>query len=142
MRSRWVYVQGEAIPIEEYIPPPSADFHVLPDLEPFRSPDGAHIGSRAQWREHLKRTDSIEMGHSDVKSAQAAWSKRRDAFQQRTQGVGVKPAQAPAGDIKPIQRSGLNVEIANRLHGKPAPARKELIKLSLDLAKRMSKNGR
>lgn len=141
-RSRWIYVAGEAVSLDDYVPAPSAEYHVLPDIESFRCPDGAYITGRKQWREHLKRTDTIEMGHSDVKVAQAQWGKRREAFQKRIRAVGAAEAPAPSGDIKPIQRSGLNVELANRLHGRPTPERKELIKLTLDLAKRQTRGNR
>lgn len=144
MRRRWIY-PGDGGCYElvdgDYVPDTAAH-HIIGDIEPFRSPDGAFIEGRSQWREHLKRTDSIEMGHSDVKSAQGHWAKRREAFQSRLKGKGVAEAPAPSGDVHPIQRSRLNVELANRLHGRPAPARKELIKLSLDLAKRMSSGKR
>lgn len=143
MRKRWIYDGARAIPVEEYEGAPSADHHIIPDIAPFRSPDGALITGRAQWREHLKRTDSIEMGRSDVKVAQENWGKRKEAFRDRLR----ESAKAVANytethtEMCPINRTALNVEMANRLHGRPEPARKELIKLTLDQAKRMSKRG-
>ena len=127
---------NEAAAMKEYDAP-----LVMPDIAPFRSPDGAYISGRAAWREHLKATGCIEMGHSDVAAAQKTWGKRREAFQDRLKGSGdaVREASAPAGEIRPIQRTALNVEIANRLFNRPAPERKELIKLSLDVAKRMNR---
>jgi hypothetical protein len=56
------------------------------DIAPFMSPDGVMIEGRAQWREHLKRTDSIEMGHSDVKYAQQEWNKKKAAHNDRLRG--------------------------------------------------------
>jgi hypothetical protein len=50
---------------------------VMGDMAPFMSPDGVMIEGRKQWREHLKRTDSIEMGHSDVKYAQQEWNRKK-----------------------------------------------------------------
>jgi hypothetical protein len=62
---------------------------VMGDIAPFMSPDGVMIEGRKQWREHLKRTDSIEMGHSDVKYAQQEWNKKeRSAPRQVAWSVG------------------------------------------------------
>ena len=114
---------------------------VIPDIDPFMSPDGQYITGRGAWREHLKRTDSIEMGHSDVKAAQEGWAKRKAAHIERLKHSAetVRDVSHETGEVKPFKRSNLNVEIANRLHGRPTPERKELIKLSLDLAKRMGR---
>lgn len=114
--------------------------HVTPDLEPFRSPDGAFISGRNAWREHLKETDSIELSHSDITQSQSAWNSRKEAHQDKLRrAVGVVKAYTPSGEAKPVQASRLAVDIANRLHGRPAPGRKELIKLTLDVAKRMNR---
>jgi hypothetical protein len=140
-RERYVAVGNRWVPINEAAATKEYGTMIMPDLTPFRSPDGAFITSRSTWREHLKRTDSIEMTHSDVASAQQNWNKRRQSFQDRLKfsAQAVVDASQNAGEIRPIQRTGLNVEIANRLHGRPAPERKELIKLSLDIAKRMNR---
>lgn len=69
MRRRWVYHNGEAIEVsEDYTPEPRAEVHIIPDLEPWKDPSGAVITGRAHWREHLKRTDSLEVGHSDIRA--------------------------------------------------------------------------
>ena len=60
--------------------------HVMGDIEPFRSPDGVMITGRKQWREHLKNTDSIEMGHADVKYAQAEWNRKKEVQRERLKG--------------------------------------------------------
>jgi hypothetical protein len=44
----------------------TANVTIVPDIEPFMSPSGEYITSRSKWREHLKRTNSIEISHSDV----------------------------------------------------------------------------
>lgn len=139
MRHRWVYVNGEAYEVGEQ--PLSDSHHVMPDIEPFQSPDGAYITGRAQWREHLKRTDSIEMGHADIAHQQAQWSKKKQAHREKlAKAVGtVREYSVPTGEIREVPRSGLNVEMANRLHGRPMPERKEMIKLTLDIAKRMAR---
>jgi hypothetical protein len=109
------------------------------DITPFMSPDGVMIEGRAQWREHLKRTDSIEMGHSDVKYAQQEWNKKKAAHIDRLRGqVAVtQEFDRPSAPIAPTKMSNLNVEMANRLHNRPMPERKEMIKLTLDQMKRM-----
>lgn len=138
MRRKWVYVDGEAY---EYGHEPVEAHHVIPDIEPFMSPDGKFITGRRAWREHLKATDSIEMGHSDMKAAQAQWGKRKEAFRERLRGSAeaVKAAENAPTEIRPVQMSRLNAELANRLHGRPVPPRKELVKMTLDLAKRMNR---
>jgi hypothetical protein len=138
MRQRWVYVDGVAYEIGEQ---PMMNAHqVMNDIEPFQSPDGAWISGRSAWREHLKRTDSIEMGHSDIKAKQQDWQKRKQQHRDRLRGAveTVQRWDAP-GEIAPVQRSGLAVEMANRLHGRQMPERKEMIKLTLDIAKRMNR---
>lgn len=139
MRRRWIYVEGQAY--EAGSEPVIEAHHVIPDIEPFKSPDGAFITGRAHWREHLKRTDSIEMSHSDMKSAQANWAKRKQAYRERLKESAqvVQRWDEPKGEIRPMQRSGLAVEMANRLHGRPAPERKEMIKLTLDISRRMQR---
>lgn len=138
MRYRWVYVDGVAY--EAGNEPLSDSHHIINDIEPFQSPDGAFIAGRAAWREHLKRTDSIEMGHSDVKAAQEGWQRKKEAHQARLSKAGKTVSEyVPSGDMRPIQRSGIAVEMANRLHGRPAPERKDMLKMTLDIAKRMQR---
>ena len=139
MRRAWVYIDGVAY--ERGTQPVSDAPMVIGDIEEFKSPDGAVIRGRAQWREHLKATDTIEMSHSDVKYAQEQWNKRKAQHNERLRGQAqiVQEFSEPRGEIREFKRSGLNVEIANRLHGRPAPERKELIKLTLDQAKRMNR---
>jgi hypothetical protein len=112
---------------------------VMGDIEPFRSPDGVMISGRKQWREHLKATDSIEMGHSDVKYAQQEWNKKKEIQRERLKGqvATVQEFDRPGSPIAPMRMSGLNVEMANRLHNRPPPERKEMIKMTLEQMKRM-----
>lgn len=46
------------------------------DLEPFIANSGKQIHSRRQWTEHLKETNCIEMGHSDIESQKKISEKR------------------------------------------------------------------
>lgn len=113
--------------------------HVISDIEAFRSPDGVMITGRKQWREHLKATDSIEMGHSDVKYAQQEWNRKKEVQRERLKGqvATVQEFDRPGSPIAPMRMSGLNVEMANRLHNRPPPERKEMIKMTLEQMKRM-----
>lgn len=144
MRQRYISIDGEWVPINEAAERAEAkSAFVMPDIAPFKSPDGAYIAGRRAWREHLKATDSIEMSHSDVKDAQAKWNKRKEAHRERLKGSEQCIADAekymPKGEVRPYQPSRLNVEMANRLHGRPAPSRKEMLILTMQTAKRMAR---
>lgn len=114
--------------------------YVMNDLE-FRSTDGAMIGSRSTWREHLKRTGTIELGHSDIQSQKDSWESRKSSHRERMKQAdkfNVRPTDAPpVSHETQYERSLLNREIANRLDGRPTPGRKELLKLTLDLARNL-----
>ena len=138
---RWDEKQGKMI---EVTPQRSVDVHyVQPDFEPFRSPDQAVITSRTQWREHLKATDSVEFGHSDMKAQQESWNKRQEQHRERVDRAKqyVKEYDRPQ-EVREYKRSNLNVEMANKLHGRPTPNRVEMIKLTMETAKEMQKRGR
>ena len=139
MRQTWVFPSDGSEPYEKHLGPPNERYSVMGDIAPFMSPDGVMIAGRAQWREHLKKTDSIEMGHSDVKYAQQEWNKKKAAHNERLRGqvAMVQEFDRPGAPIAPMKMSNLNVEMANRLHNRPMPERKEMIKLTLDQMKRM-----
>ena len=139
MRQKWIYKDGEAIPADQYTYERSADFHVMPDIEPFRSTDGAYITGRAAWREHLKRTDSIEMGHSDIARQKEKWDKRKSAYAEKMKGAPQGTITDAPSEIRPMAPSRLQIEMANRLHGRRPPERKELIKLTIDQARRLNR---
>jgi hypothetical protein len=112
--------------------------YVMPDIEPFKSNDGAHISGRAGWREHLKVNNFVELGHSDIKHQGEQWQKRKEAQRARIKpGATADMTASVPSDFQPSAPSRLQIEIANRLHGRPAPARREFIRLALDQAKRM-----
>ena len=139
MRQTWVFPSDGSEPYEKHLGPLNERYYVMGDITPFMSPDGVMIEGRAQWREHLKKTDSIEMGHSDVKYAQEQWNKKKQAQNDRLRGQlqTVQEFDRPSAPIAPTRMSNLNVEMANRLHNRPMPERKEMIKLTLDQMKRM-----
>jgi hypothetical protein len=138
-RRVWRYVDGVAY--ELGTEPVTETHHVMGDIEPFQSPDGAFIMGRRQWREHLKATDSIELSHADMKASQEKWQRRKADFRARFEGAEntVREAAEIPVSTRPYDRSRLATEMLNRLHGKPEPMRKELIKLTLDIAKRMNR---
>jgi hypothetical protein len=115
--------------------------NVQDDIAEFRSPDGKRIRGKAQWREHLKRTGTIEMGHSDMRNVQEKWGKKREAFAQKvSRGTeGVKEVAPREGEIRPRELSRVDTEMANRLYNRPMPDRKTLIKLSLETARHLIK---
>jgi hypothetical protein len=49
----------------------------------------------------------------------------------------VQEFDRPGAPIAAVKMSNLNVEMANRLHNRPMPERKEMIKMTLDQMKRM-----
>ena len=65
MRQRWIYKDGEAIPVDEnWTPEPIADYHVMGDIQPYQSMvTGEIITSRSRHREHLKQHRMIEVGN-------------------------------------------------------------------------------
>ena len=136
MKRTWVYdKQGKSHEVTS-----DAVFeshYVQPDIAEFRSNDGAVISGRAAWREHLKSTDSVEMGHADLKHAREQWNKRQEAFQARLKrDTGfVKPVEMSVTEAKQYEMSRINREVANRLEGRPTPDRKTLIQLTIETAK-------
>jgi hypothetical protein len=138
-RRVWRYIDGVAY--ELGTEPVTETHHVMGDIEPFQSPDGAYITGRRQWREHLKVTDSIELSHADMKASQENWQRRKADFRAKLESSAntVREAAEIPVSTRPYDRSRLATEMLNRLHGKPEPMRKELIKLTLDIAKRMNR---
>jgi len=138
-RRVWRYIDGVAYEIGT---DPVKETHlVMGDIDPFQSPDGAYITGRRQWRDHLKATDSIELSHADMKASQENWHRRKSDFRKKLESSAntVREAAEIPVSTRPYDRSRLSTEMLNRLHGKPEPMRKELIKLTLDIAKRMNR---
>lgn len=68
MRQRWVYINGEAIPADQFEPEPKADHHIMPDIQPYQSMcDGTMVMGRRQHREHLKVHGVVEVGNEALK---------------------------------------------------------------------------
>ena len=86
MRTTWVFPSDGSEPYEKSKGRAGEYTTVMGDIAPFMSPDGVMIEGRKQWRDHLKRTDSIEMGHSDIKYAQQEWNKKKEAHRDRLRG--------------------------------------------------------
>lgn len=111
--------------------------YVMPDIEPFRANDGAHIGSRVQWREHLKMTGAEEYGHADLKYMAREAEKRGALKRERLKAAERLSKTEYVEDFRPAEPTKLQREVANRLHGRKPPPRKELIKLALDIGRRL-----
>lgn len=122
---------------------PKADLHfVQPDLAEFRNNDGAHIAGRRQYREHLKATDTVELGASDVNAMKESWNKRQEKFQERlTNPRGKSRDVQPEGEVRRLDGGRIQQEVANRLHNRPAPDRKTLIQLTLQTARDLARRG-
>ncbi len=108
---------------------------VQSDLAEFTSTDGARIGGRRQWREHLARTGAAEMNHKDIAASREKWASRRSTFHDKLASAekkSIREVAPPTGEIREYDRSRLAKEMANRLDGRPMPDRKTLIKLTLE----------
>lgn len=61
MRKRWIYINGEAIPADDYAP--EARVYVRGDTAPYQSMvTGEMIEGRVKHREHLKTHNVHEVG--------------------------------------------------------------------------------
>ncbi len=133
MKRTYAWRDGELV---ELTPEAVSELHYIqPDLAEFQSPDGARIGGRAQWKEHLKVTGSIEMGHADIQAQSEKWEQKKAKNRERlSRNTGdVRPAVIPE-DVQPTERSRLSAEMLNRLDGRPVPDRKTLIQLTRETA--------
>ncbi len=111
---------------------------IMEDVEEFRNPDGTRISGRAQWREHLKATDSVELGHSDMHQMSGKWTKRREQFQERVRRDVQNVYEAnPSERIEPAEISRIEREMANRLDNRPTPDRKTLIRMTIETMKQL-----
>jgi hypothetical protein len=62
-RKRWVYINGEAIPVTDDVQPEPRHY-IMPDLKPYKSmATGEIIEGRRQHRDMLKATNCIEIGN-------------------------------------------------------------------------------
>jgi hypothetical protein len=138
MKRRFVQIEGELVEVGiDYLPSPRVDQHIIPDIEPFKANDGTVIRGRAHWRDHLKATNTVEMGHSDVRAAEAVHAKRKAAHAAR---VSRSLAIATQSDIPVVEsrvdHSRIAARVAERLEGRPTPPRTTLIKIALEEARR------
>lgn len=142
MKRTWIVTKNGLVPKERKDP---SAHEVMPDLEPFRSPDGAHFSSRTQWREHLRQTDTIELGHSDIAYQREQWGSRKAKFAEKV-ALGQKYAPESHGPLPSPdaarQFTALSRELAHKLDGRPMPDRTTMIKLSLDTQKELQRRGR
>ncbi len=114
---------------------------IMPDVKEFKSSDGAMIGGRAQWREHLKRTGTREAGQNEIRNLEEKWNKRRAEFQQKvgSQPEHVRETEAPVVEARQTEPTRLDSEMKNRLYNRPTPDRKTLIQLTIQQARELGK---
>lgn len=65
MRRRYVQIGLDLVEVsDDWTPEPTADYHVMPDIKPYRSMiDGREVTSRSRHREHLRAHDCVEIGN-------------------------------------------------------------------------------
>ena len=65
MRRRFVQIKGELVEVgNDWTPEPQHDYHIMPDIKPYRSMiDGKEISSRSRHREHLRAHECVEVGN-------------------------------------------------------------------------------
>ena len=136
--TRRSYVQIDGILYEKGTEPLPDVPHIIPDIEPFRDTTGTFIAGRRAWREHLRSGGMQEMGHSDARAFEAAHAKRRAQHAERMARSQAAVAAAPQTDVVEGRRDRPRIaaEVLNRLHGRPTPDRKTLIKIALEEAHR------
>ncbi len=67
VRSRWIQVDGQLVPADEYAPPEPAAPMIMPDIQPYTSMiDGSTITSRSHHRTHLRAHGYIEIGNEKL----------------------------------------------------------------------------
>ncbi len=111
----------------------------LENAAPYVQPDFEEHGGKRKWREYLKRTGNIEMGHSDMKAMEANYRKRQQAFKESLnskEAKHVRMVDAPQGEVVERERTRLDKEVMNRLHNRPAPDLPMLVKMTLEEARR------
>lgn len=134
------YVQIDGVLYEKGQEPLPEVHHVMGDIEPFKANDGTVIRGRAHWRDHLKATNGIEMGHSDIRSAEARHAKAKQARAEKLAGAmrTAYPVDLPyrEGGAQEYRRSNVAANVLNRLEGRPVPDRKTVIRIALEEARR------
>ncbi len=138
MRRKFVQIDGELVEVDNAYRPVDGH-HVMPDFQPFVANDGTVIKGRRQWREHLKNTGGLEMGHADIKRQTEVFRSKQEAHRAKLakHADTVKDATSVvAQNFDPTPRSRLSAEVANRLHGKTPPSRRELVNLAVELKRR------
>lgn len=121
---------------------PTARVHVQDDLKEFALPGGKQtISGKRQWREHLKRTGTVEMSHGDLAASKTQWEKRKAAFAADLAKApkDTRPADVNVLEARDYERTRLNNEVKNKLHNRPTPDRITLINLAFETARELAK---
>ncbi len=137
MRQRYVQIDGVLVPRDEET---AAMHYVQPDIPGFMANTGTFVEGKVAWREHLKERGCEETSIDEVKARGVAWQKRKEAFREKLKDAAKLAPQReiPETYDQVAQRPRIAAEVLNRLHGRPAPDRKTLIKITLETAKRMN----
>jgi len=119
--------------------------YVIPDIQPYRDNSGVMIEGRAQLRDHLRRNDLVEMGHSDIAYLQSEREKKNQAAADRMQKmqsevIGKWEETEPIPEDAAAKKR-LWCKVAERLEGRATPSRKQLIRIVLEELKREKRNG-
>ena len=98
MRQRFVQIDGKLVEVSrDWTPEPTHDYHIMPDIKPYRSMiDGSEISSRSRHREHLRDHGCVEIGNDS-----SLWRKP-------------KPLESPPGLKEKIIRAVNQVEDRKR----------------------------
>lgn len=133
------YVQIDGVLYEKGTEPLPEVHHVMGDFEPFKANDGTVIRGRAHWRDHLKATNGIEMGHSDIRAAQTRHERAKAERQEKVAQAmkAAYPVDLPYREGgQEYRRSSVAANVLNRLEGRPVPDRKTVLKIALEEARR------
>lgn len=106
--------------------------YVQPDFQPFMDTSGKLISGRRDWKEHLASTGTQELGRGDLK---AATDRHVAAKQAKREQWAKASAQAPVrdtGEARPVVPSETVKRVLNRLEGRPAPSRTELVRIAME----------
>lgn len=115
--------------------------HVIPDIQPFKDTTGKVIEGRRQWREHLKSIDAVEMGKGDLEAARAVQEKKKQAQLAKIEQAAKASLKTEWTEPKDIERDPhshkrLWAKVAERLEGREAPTRKQLLRIVVEEQKR------
>lgn len=116
--------------------------YVVPDIQPFKDTTGKVIEGRRQWREHLKSIDAVEMGKADLEKARELQEKKKREQLEKVEKqakLSLKTDWQEPKEIEadPHRHKRLWAKVAERLEGREAPTRKQLLRIVVEEQKRV-----